>query len=166
MSEQETSDEYWMRRALALAEQGSALGEVPVGALIVRAGAVIGEGFNQPISAHDPTAHAEVIALRDAAGREQNYRLPSTTLYVTLEPCTMCIGALIHARISRLVYGTTEPKAGVVESRNQLAHTPYYNHLMEVEGGVLMEACQQQLTDFFRQRRAEAKARKQSDAAS
>ncbi len=166
MNELETPDEYWMRRALALAEQGGALGEVPVGALIIRAGEVIGEGFNQPISAHDPTAHAEVVALRDAARREQNYRLPETTLYVTLEPCTMCIGALIHARIGRLVYGTTEPKAGVVESRNQLAHTPYYNHLVEVEGGVLMEACQQQLTDFFRQRRAEAKARKGSDSAS
>lgn len=166
VSELATSDEHWMRRALALAEQGAALGEVPVGAVIVRHGEVIGEGFNQPINAHDPTAHAEVVALREAARRAQNYRLPETTLYVTLEPCTMCIGALIHARVGRLVYGTTEPKAGVVESRNQLAHTPYYNHLMEVEGGVLMEACQQQLTDFFRQRRAEAKARKRADSAS
>ncbi|WP_347331922.1 tRNA adenosine(34) deaminase TadA [Marinimicrobium locisalis] len=165
VSDLATSDEHWMRRALALAEQGAALGEVPVGAVIVRHGEVIGEGFNQPISAHDPTAHAEVVALRKAARRAQNYRLPETTLYVTLEPCTMCIGALIHARVGRLVYGTTEPKAGVVESRNQLAHTPYYNHLMEVEGGVLMEVCQQQLTDFFRQRRAEAKARKRADPA-
>lgn len=155
-------DEYWMQRALALAEQGAQQGEVPVGAVLVRNDEVLGEGFNQPISAQDPTAHAEVVALRQAAAAEQNYRLPDTTLYVTLEPCTMCIGALIHARVARLVYGTTEPKAGVVESRNQLAQTDYYNHWLEVQGGVFAEACQQQLTDFFRQRRAEAKARKQA----
>ena len=164
--EPETTDDDWMRRALALAEQGGALGEAPVGALIVRDEQVLAEGFNQPISAHDPTAHAEVVALRNAAQREQNYRLPGTTLYVTLEPCTMCIGALIHARIGRLVYGTTEPKAGVVESRNSLAQTPYYNHMMEVQGGVLQVECQQQLTEFFRRRRADAKARKSANSAS
>ncbi len=155
-------DEYWMRHALSLAEQGASLGEVPVGAVLVRGETILGEGFNQPISAQDPTAHAEVVAVRQAAAREQNYRLPDTTLYVTLEPCTMCVGALIHARVGRLVYGTTEPKAGVVESRNQLAQTDYYNHWLAVQGGVLAEACQQQLTDFFRRRRAEAKARKQA----
>ncbi|UZJ45814.1 tRNA adenosine(34) deaminase TadA [Marinimicrobium sp. C6131] len=155
-------DEYWMRRALSLAEQGARLGEVPVGAILVRDDSVLGEGFNQPIRAQDPTAHAEVVALRQAATLEQNYRLPDTTLYVTLEPCTMCIGALIHARVARLVYGTTEPKAGVVESRNQLAQTDYYNHWLAVQGGVLADACQQQLTEFFRRRRAEAKARKQT----
>ncbi len=155
-------DQHWMRRALALAEQGGCLGEVPVGAVLVRGDTVLGEGFNQPIRTQDPTAHAEVVAVRQAAAREQNYRLPDTTLYVTLEPCTMCVGALIHARIGRLVYGTTEPKAGVVESQNQLAQRPYYNHVMEVCGGVLAEACQQQLSDFFKHRRAEAKARKQA----
>ncbi len=155
-----------MTRALSLAEQGAALGEVPVGAVLVRGTEVIGEGFNQPISACDPSAHAEIVALRQAAQSERNYRLPETTLYVTLEPCTMCIGALIHARVARLVYGTTEPKAGVVESRNQLAQTDYYNHTLEWQGGVLAEQCQQQLSDFFRQRRAEAKARKQTSQAS
>lgn len=155
-------DEYWMRHALSLAEQGASLGEVPVGAVLVRGETMLGEGFNQPISAQDPTAHAEVVAVRQAAAREQNYRLPDTTLYVTLEPCTMCVGALIHARVGRLVYGTTEPKAGVVESRNQLAQTDYYNHWLAVQGGVLAKACQQQLTEFFRRRRAEVKARKQA----
>lgn len=155
-----------MTRALGLAEQGGALREVPVGAVLVRGTEVIGEGFNQPISACDPSAHAEIVALRQAAQSERNYRLPETTLYVTLEPCTMCIGALIHARVARLVYGTTEPKAGVVESRNQLAQTDYYNHTLEWQGGVLAEQCQQQLSDFFRQRRAEAKARKQTPQAS
>ncbi|ROQ20544.1 tRNA-adenosine deaminase [Marinimicrobium koreense] len=164
--DQNKRDEYWMQRALALAEQGAQQGEVPVGAVLVRHDDVLGEGFNQPIGAKDPTAHAEVVALRQAAAGEQNYRLPDTTLYVTLEPCTMCIGALIHARVARLVYGTTEPKAGVVESRNQLAQTDYYNHWLEVQGGVLADACQQQLTDFFRQRRAEAKARKQAQSPS
>lgn len=156
-------DNLWMQRALALAQQGGALGEVPVGAVLVRGEEVIGEGFNQPISAFDPSAHAEIVALRQAALREQNYRLPDTTLYVTLEPCTMCIGALIHARVGRLVYGTTEPKAGVVESRNQLAQTDYYNHVLQCEGGVLADECQRQLSDFFKQRRAEAKARRQID---
>lgn len=153
------SDEAWMRLALAQAERGAELGEVPVGALVVRDGELLGEAFNQPIRLCDPSAHAEILALRQAAGRERNYRLPGTTLYVTLEPCTMCIGALIHARVARLVYGTTEPKAGAVESRNQLARTDYYNHLLEWRGGVLAEACQSQLQAFFRERRARAKAR-------
>ena len=151
------SDEAWMRLALTLAQRGAELGEVPVGALLVRDGQLLGEAFNQPIGRCDPSAHAEILALREAAGRECNYRLPDTTLYVTLEPCTMCIGALIHARVARLVYGTTEPKAGVVESRNQLARTDYYNHSLEWRGGVLAEACQLQLQDFFRQRRAQGK---------
>lgn len=155
-------DETWMRRALTLAEEATLLGEVPVGAVLVRDGVVLGEGFNQPISSHDPTAHAEVVALRNAARSGANYRLPGTTLYVTLEPCTMCVGAMIHARVERLVYGTTEPKAGVVESQNQLAQTPYYNHTLAWEGGVLADECQRQLTTFFRERRAQAKARKQA----
>lgn len=153
-----------MRRALTLAERGVARDEVPVGAVLVREGEIIGEGFNQPISACDPTAHAEVMALRDGARREGNYRLPDTTLYVTLEPCTMCIGALIHARVERLVYGTTEPKAGVVESCNQLAQASYYNHVLQWQGGVLREDCQRQLTEFFRRRREQAKKQKQAGA--
>lgn len=157
------SDEYWMQRALELAQQGAAIGEVPVGAVLVRDGQPLGEGYNQPISAFDPSAHAEIVALRQAAQREHNYRLPGTTLYVTLEPCTMCIGALIHARVERLVYGTTEPKAGVVESRNQLAQTDYYNHTLLTEGGILADECQRQLSDFFKQRRAEARARRDID---
>jgi len=151
-----------MRQALELAERGAELGEVPVGALLVRDGRVLGEAFNQPIRSCDPSAHAEILALRQAGEREGNYRLPGTSLYVTLEPCTMCIGALIHARVARLVYGTTEPKAGVVESRNQLARTDYYNHELAWQGGVLAEACQAQLQRFFKQRRAQSRACKQA----
>lgn len=158
MSETPDSDEAWMRLALAQAQSGAELGEVPVGALVVRDGELLGAAFNQPIRRCDPSAHAEILALRQAAEREHNYRLPGTTLYVTLEPCTMCIGALIHARVARLVYGTTEPKAGVVESRNQLARTDYYNHSLDWRGGVLAEDCQVQLQAFFRERRAQAKA--------
>jgi len=153
-------DERWMRRAIELAEQGEALGEVPVGAVIVRDGEVIGEGFNQPITSHDPTAHAEVVALRKAAEHVQNYRLVDATIYVTLEPCTMCVGALVHARIARLVFGTTEPKAGVVVSQSQLLDASYFNHRMEYSGGVCASECQQQLSAFFRRRREEGKLNK------
>jgi tRNA(adenine34) deaminase len=155
-------DHYWMRRALALAEQGAAQGEVPVGAVLVLAGDVLGEGWNQPISAADPTAHAEVVALRQAATRLNNYRLPGSCLYVTLEPCTMCVGALIHARVERLVYGTTEPKAGAVESQARLLEQDFYNHRLSVTGGVLAQECCHQLTSFFRQRREQIKARKKN----
>lgn len=156
----ELNDEKYMRRAIELAAQGERLGEVPVGAVIVCDDEIIGEGFNQPISSHDPTAHAEVVALRQAAEHIQNYRLVDSTLYVTLEPCTMCVGALIHARIERLVFGTTEPKAGVVVSQAQLVDSNYFNHRMTVEGGVLAETCQHQLSDFFRRRREELKQKK------
>jgi tRNA(adenine34) deaminase len=156
----QTADEKYMRRAIELAEQGEQLGEIPVGAVIVCDGEIIGEGFNQPISSHDPTAHAEVVALRVAASRIQNYRLVDTTLYVTLEPCTMCVGALIHARIARLVFGTTEPKAGAVISQSQLLDAGYFNHRMSMQGGVLAEICQHQLSDFFRRRRERHKLRK------
>ncbi len=157
---QQLNDEKYMRRAIELAQQGEQLGEVPVGAVIVCGDEIIGEGFNQPITSHDPTAHAEVVALRLAAQNIQNYRVIDSTLYVTLEPCTMCVGALIHARITRLVFGTTEPKAGVVVSRAQLIDSNYFNHRIAVQGGVLAEACQHQLSDFFRRRREELKQQK------
>ncbi|MEH6469914.1 MAG: tRNA adenosine(34) deaminase TadA [Halopseudomonas sp.] len=156
-SDQVEQDQRWMARALQLAEQGASQGEVPVGALVVLDGEVIGEGWNQPISSHDPSAHAELVALRQAAQRLQNYRLPGATLYVTLEPCTMCSGALIHSRISRLVYGTTEPKGGVVESRAELLSSDWFNWRIAVTGGVLAEQCGEQLSCFFAQRRAAKK---------
>ena len=146
-------DESWMRRALSLAEQASGAGEVPVGAVLVRDGVMLGEGYNQPIMAHDPTSHAEVMALRDAALNEQNYRLPGSTLYVTLEPCTMCYGALVHARVSRLVYAATEPRAGVCVSQLQLPQVAFYNHKMKVEGGLLAEESAALLKGFFASRR-------------
>lgn len=157
-------DEKFMRRAIALAEQGEQLGEIPVGAVIVCGDDIIGEGFNQPISTHDPTAHAEIIALRAAAKRLNNYRLVDSTLYVTLEPCTMCVGALIHARIARLVFGTTEPKAGAVVSQARLLNASYFNHRVQTQGGVLAETCQHQLSEFFRRRRAQHKLCKENPA--
>lgn len=142
-----------MQRALALAQQAAAKGEVPVGAVLVCEGEVIGEGFNCPISTNDPTAHAEVMALRDAAKRIRNYRLPNTTLYVTVEPCAMCAGALVHARVARVVYGTPEPKAGVADSHLSLFAAPHFNHRVCCEGGVLQEDCANLMQDFFRSRR-------------
>ncbi|MFT5720376.1 MAG: tRNA(adenine34) deaminase [Motiliproteus sp.] len=162
-AQQAEQDRLWMTRALALAEQGAILGEVPVGALVVLEGELIGEGWNQPISSHDPSAHAEVVALRQASRQLQNYRLPGATLYVTLEPCTMCSGALIHARISRLVYGASEPKAGVVASRATLLSSAWFNWSPEVTGGVLAEQCSAQLSRFFAERRAEKKRKKGSE---
>jgi tRNA(adenine34) deaminase len=146
-------DKHWMNYALQLAAQGALLGEVPVGAVIVCDDQIVGEGFNQPISSHDPTAHAEVIALRQAAQRIQNYRLVGATIYVTLEPCTMCVGALVHARIARLVFGTSEPKAGAVISRSQLLTHDYFNHQVSYFGGLLAQECQHQLSEFFAMRR-------------
>ena len=159
-SDQESHDERYMRRAIELAAQGEQLGEVPVGAVIVCGNAIIGEGFNKPITSYDPTAHAEIIAIRMAAEHVQNYRLIDSTLYVTLEPCTMCVGALIHSRISRLVFGTTEPKAGAVVSQTRLLDAEYFNHRVNSQGGVLAEECQHQLSDFFRRRREELKQQK------
>ena len=147
------NDEDWMRRALTLAEKAAELGEVPVGAVLVRDDALLGEGFNQPIIAHDPTSHAEVMAIRDAAGRVQNYRLPGSTLYVTLEPCTMCFGALMHARVSRVVYAANEPRAGVCVSQLELPMASFYNHKLIVEGGVLAEDSAALLKGFFASRR-------------
>lgn len=148
------ADIDWMKQALVLAQQAAALGEVPVGALVVLDGQVIGQGYNQPISAHDPCAHAEIVALREAALRVGNYRLPGAQLYVTLEPCMMCTGAMVHARIERLIYGASEPKAGAVQSRLQGFELPYINHRPAVTGGVLATECGEQLSAFFRTRRA------------
>ena len=146
-------DERFMRRALALAGEGAALGEVPVGAVVVLDGVVIGEGFNQPISSHDPTAHAEVVALRDAARRIGNYRLVDCSLYVTLEPCLMCCGALVHARVREVVFGADEPKAGSVHSRLNALAMPHLNYRVAARGGVLADECWQMLSGFFRLRR-------------
>ncbi|MES2607001.1 MAG: tRNA adenosine(34) deaminase TadA [Pseudomonadota bacterium] len=147
------SDQQWMQRALALATSAAGHGEVPVGAVLVRDGQVIGEGFNQPISARDPTAHAEIVALRAAATAVGNYRLPGTTLYVTLEPCTMCIGAMIHARVDRVVFATREPRAGAVCSQLQLCEHPGYNHKLAWSEGVLAAESSTLLTAFFKARR-------------
>jgi tRNA(adenine34) deaminase len=153
-------DVRWMEYALTLAAQGEALGEVPVGAVIVKGGVILGEGFNQPITGCDPSAHAEIVALRQAAAHLRNYRLIDSTLYVTLEPCTMCVGALVHARITRLVYGTTEPKAGAVVSKAKLLDSDYLNHQVEYSGGLLAGQCQHQLSDFFAKRRAQKRQHK------
>lgn len=146
-----------MREALVLARQAWAEGEVPVGAVVVKDGAVIGRGFNRPISGHDPTAHAEIQALRDAAQRLGNYRLPGCSLYVTIEPCTMCAGALIHARIARVVYGARDPKTGAHGSVVDLFAEPRLNFHAQVVGGVLAEECGKMLSDFFAERRAQVK---------
>ena len=149
-------DAAFMRLALAQAQQADRLDEVPVGAILVRDGVVIGQGFNQPIGQHDPTAHAEVQCLRDAGRHVANYRLPGTTLYVTVEPCAMCFGALVHARVERLVYGTPEPKAGAVVSGARLTEVAAFNHQITVLGGVLEDECRETMVQFF-QRRREAK---------
>jgi len=143
-----------MRQALAQARIAADLDEVPVGAVLVdAAGELIAVGHNQPISTQDPSAHAEIVTLRAAAQKLGNYRLPDTTLYVTLEPCTMCVGALVHARVGRLVYGATEPKTGAIESAQQLFETVRFNHRPVIEGGVLAEECAALLTRFFENRR-------------
>ncbi len=165
MNEQAERDAAWMRYAMDLAAKWEAAGEVPVGAVIVKDNQVIGEGWNQPISSHDPTAHAEVVAIRMAAQALNNYRLPGCTLYVTLEPCTMCVGALVHARIERLVFGTTEPKAGAIQSQSRLLDSHWFNHLVNYQGAVLATECQHQLSYFFQQRRLQLKAQRQENKA-
>ena len=145
--------QHWMRQALQLAGQAAAIGEVPVGAVVVRDGELLGQGFNQVISASDPSAHAEIIALRDAAQKAGNYRLPGATLYVTLEPCTMCAGALVHARIAELIFAAREPRAGVVCSTCQLLDEPWYNHQVKWQDGVLAGESSSMLQEFFRARR-------------
>jgi len=147
------TDTDFMGLALDLAREAATLGEVPVGALIVREGEIVGRGFNRPIGRHDPTAHAEVMALRDAAQRLGNYRLPGCTLYVTLEPCAMCIGAIFHARIARVVFGATDPKTGAAGSVIDLFGVDRLNHHAEVVGGVRAEECGVLLSGFFAARR-------------
>jgi tRNA(adenine34) deaminase len=148
------SHEEMMHRALLLAEQAAAQGEVPVGAVLVRDGEIVGEGWNQPISANDPSAHAEILALRDAGRRLGNYRLPGTDLYVTLEPCPMCAGAIIHARVARVLFGTADPKGGACGSVfDLLPSDSRFNHRTDCTGGLLAEACGELLKNFFRSRR-------------
>lgn len=142
-----------MRAALEQALEARRHGEIPVGAVVALDGAIVGSGFNQPIGMHDPTAHAEIVALRDAGRRIGNYRLTGATLYVTIEPCQMCVGAMIHARIARVVYGTREPKAGAIESAMRAHEHPAVNHRMAAAGGVLEEECRALIQDFFAERR-------------
>jgi len=151
-------DQKWMRYALTLAAKAEAVGEVPVGAVIVKDDEIVAEGWNQPITGNDPTAHAEVVAIRAAAQALQNYRLVGCTLYVTIEPCTMCAGSLIHSRVGRVVYGALEPKAGAVESKLQLLDSQHFNHRLSVQGGVLAEECSAVISDFFKKRRAQKKS--------
>ena len=146
-------DEAFMRRALALAHEAGSLGEVPVGALVVKDGEIVGEGYNRSISTRDPTAHAEIVALREAARRMGNYRLSDTSLYVTLEPCVMCAGTIVNARVARLVYGCSDAKAGGVGSLYNILNDKRLNHQVEVVSGVLGEECAALLKDFFRERR-------------
>lgn len=147
------SDNIYMRQALSQAHNAWALGEVPVGAVIVRDGEVIATGFNQPIGSQDPTAHAEIIALRAAASLLGNYRLPGCELYVTLEPCAMCVGAILHARIARVVYGASDPKTGACGSVVNLFEHGKLNHHASVTGGILAEECGKLLREFFAERR-------------
>ncbi len=168
-------DHHYMTLALSLARQGAEKGEVPVGAVLVQfdtnesedkdelQGKILAEGYNQPILSHDPTVHAEIVALRCACESLKNYRLPpNTTLYVTLEPCTMCVGALIHARLSRLVFATHEPRAGMVGSQANLLEQDFYNHKISVQSGLLAEESSQILKAFFKERRAKQKAERQA----
>jgi tRNA(adenine34) deaminase len=148
------TDDAFMDVALDEARKAQAGGEVPVGAIVALEGRIIGAGFNQPIAAHDPTAHAEVVALREAARRVGNYRLSGATLYVTVEPCMMCVGAMVHARIDTVVYGAAEPKAGALVSAQRAHEAPGLNHRLKVRGGVREDECRGLMQAFFKQRRA------------
>ena len=146
-------DREWMAVALEEARRAGAEGEVPVGAVLVRDGVLLARGRNGPVGGHDPTAHAEMVAIRRGAAAAGNYRLPGTTLYVTLEPCPMCIGAMVHARVRRLVFGASDPKTGAAGSVLNLAAAPALNHRVRIEGGVLGDRCGDELRSFFRARR-------------
>jgi tRNA(adenine34) deaminase len=146
-------DEFWMEEALREGQRAQVAGEIPVGAVVVHDGRIVGRGSNRPISSNDPTAHAEIIALREAGMTLGNYRLPLCDLYVTIEPCAMCAGAIVHARIRRLVYGAVDAKAGAVESILRVLDTPALNHRVEVKKGVLAGRCMELLQSFFRERR-------------
>ncbi len=147
------SDTAFMREALALARQAEQQGEVPVGAVLVKDGVIIGRGYNRTITDHDPSAHAEVVVLRDAGLSQNNYRLPGTTLYVTLEPCVMCAGAIIHARVARVVYAATDPKTGADGSQFDVLQSPLHNHRVKVDKGILADESATLLQMFFRKRR-------------
>ncbi|WP_428603886.1 tRNA adenosine(34) deaminase TadA [Sedimenticola sp.] len=150
----DAEEEAFMRHAITLARRAEAEGEVPVGAVLVANGKVVGEGWNRPIISHDPTAHAEIMALRDAGQRLQNYRLPGTTLYVTLEPCPMCAGAIVHSRVNRVVFGATDPKGGAAGTVFRLLPSDQrFNHYVQAQGGLLAEECAELLRTFFRSRR-------------
>ena len=154
MDNDNKADEFWMEEALREAQRAAAAGEVPVGAVVVAAGQIVGRGSNRPISGNDPTAHAEILALRQAGASMGNYRLEDCDLYVTIEPCAMCAGAIVHARIRRLVYGAADPKAGAVETVMQVLENPSLNHRVGVTKGVLAGRSMEILQDFFRNRRA------------
>ncbi|MCG8315947.1 MAG: tRNA adenosine(34) deaminase TadA [Pseudomonadales bacterium] len=153
-------DIHWMRHALTLADKAQRMGEVPVGAVVVKANDIIGEGFNHPISTHDPTAHAEIDAIRAACALQNNYRIPDATLYVTLEPCAMCAGAIVHARVGRVVFAATEPKAGAVISTQRFFEQPQLNHSVAFVGGCLQTESSKMLSEFFKRRRLEKKESK------
>ncbi|TKB04885.1 tRNA adenosine(34) deaminase TadA [Alteromonas portus] len=155
-------DVKWMKHALTLADKAESIGEVPVGACVVLNGELIGEGFNTPITDNDPSAHAELRAVKAAASAVQNYRLIDATLYVTLEPCSMCAGMLVHARVKRVVFGAKDAKTGAAGSVMNLLQHPALNHQVEVVSGVLAEECANKLSDFFRKRRKEIKAAKKA----
>ncbi len=150
-------DQFWMQRALELAQLAQEQGEIPIGAVVVKDDEIIGEGYNRSIALNDPTAHAEIQALRQAAQRLSNYRLVDTSLYVTIEPCVMCAGALIHARVKEVIYGATEPKTGAAGSQFNLLQDPAHNHQLVVRGGVLAEQCGELLSSFFQVRRQQSK---------
>lgn len=150
----ESASEHWMQQALEQARMAARLGEVPIGAVVVLEDQIIGRGFNQPIASQDPTAHAEIEAIRDACRKLGNYRLPGATLYVTVEPCTMCAGSLVHARIGKLVFGAREPRAGAVRSTQQVLDNPGLNHRVAVEEGIMASESAQLMTEFFRMRRS------------
>lgn len=157
----DNNDEFWMRHALTLAQRAWDEGEVPVGAVLVHHGQVIGEGWNRPIGHHDPTAHAEIMAIRQGGKVIENYRLIDTTLYVTLEPCVMCAGAMVHGRVGRLVFGARDAKTGAAGSLMDVLGHPGMNHQVKIEQGILAKECAALLSDFFRQRRAQKKIERQ-----
>lgn len=161
MTKLEQHDQFFMQLALEQAQLAYDAGEVPVGAVVVLNGEVVGRGFNKPITSLDPSAHAEVVALRDAAQNIGNYRLYGATLYVTVEPCAMCAGCLVHSRVDRLVYATTEPKSGAVESSMKFLESDFLNHKIEVSSGVLAQSASEIMSNFFKMRREGKKKLKQ-----
>lgn len=149
----EEQHHYWMKKAFELAGKAEAAGEVPVGAVLVKDDTLVAEGWNQPISSHDATSHAEIMAMREAGKKLNNYRLNGTTLYVTLEPCSMCVGAMIHARVSKVVYGASEPRTGALGGAFSLLQASQHNHVFEVVSGVMADECRVLLQNFFQCRR-------------